>query len=129
MSTSLTKNFTLEELNPLGLTLTKKLRENLLLLATELEIVRKDLGNRPITVVSGYRSKAVELKHGRDGRSRHVLGEAADIQVAGLNPKMVQRALFGWLGGMGYGEDFTHLDVRHLSTSRPTSQRRARWDY
>lgn len=129
MPTSLTKHFTLEDLNPLGLPLTAAIRANLLLLAKSLEDIRRILGNRPISITSGYRSRAVELEHNRTGNSRHTLGEAADIVVKGLTPKMVQRALEFWPGGMGYGKTFTHIDIRHLSTLRPTAQRKARWYY
>jgi uncharacterized protein YcbK (DUF882 family) len=129
MVTQLTKHFTLEELNPLNLPLTPTIRANLLLLAEALEYIRSVLGDRPISITSGYRSRAVELKHKRSGNSRHTLGEAADIVVKGLSPKMVQRALQFWLGGMGYGDTFTHIDIRHISKTRPTAERRARWYY
>lgn len=126
---NLTKHFTLDELNPLGLKLTPAIVANLKLLAEQLEQIRTALGDRPITITSGYRSRAIELEKGRSGQSRHVLGEAADITVKGLTPRMVQRALAWWPGGMGYGKTFTHIDIRHLSTLRPTRHRKVRWYY
>jgi uncharacterized protein YcbK (DUF882 family) len=129
MTTQLTPHFSLEELNPLGLKVPKKVLANLKLVALELEIIRKAFGNRPISFTSGYRSRAVELEHGRDGLSRHVLGEAVDIVIQGLNAKTVQLGLATWPGGLGLANGFTHLDIRHLSTSRPTAKRYVRWRY
>jgi zinc D-Ala-D-Ala carboxypeptidase len=125
----LTKHFSLAELNPLGLNVPPAILANLKVLAQQLEHIRTALGNRPINVTSGYRSRAVELRHGRAGNSRHTLGEAADITVSGMNPDMVQRALSWWPGGLGLANTFTHIDIRHISTLRPTTHQRVRWRY
>jgi uncharacterized protein YcbK (DUF882 family) len=129
MVTQLTPHFTLEELNPQGAPLTVALRASLAVLAHELEGVRHKLGGRPIKVTSGYRTARYNRGIGGTPGSRHVLAEAADIQVQGLTPKEVQAELADWPGGMGYGESFTHLDIRHLSRARPTTHRRVRWHY
>jgi uncharacterized protein YcbK (DUF882 family) len=87
--------------------------ENLKRLSQRLESVREKLGKRKIIITSGYRTKAHNLKVGGAPKSQHLTGSAADIVVDGMTPKQVQRALESfWQGGMGYGETFTHLDIR-----------------
>jgi hypothetical protein len=86
---------------------------NLLFLAGELEKVRAFLGNRPITITSGWRDYNSNKQVGGARFSQHRLGKAVDIVVKGLAPKEVQQRLEGyWQGGMGYGRTFTHLDTR-----------------
>lgn len=82
-------------------------------LAKRLEGVRKELGGRPITITSGWRSEKRNKAAGGASKSQHLLGRAADIVVAGMTPKAVQAKLEStWTGGMGYGATFTHLDTR-----------------
>lgn len=94
--------------------------DNLKRLALRLEAVRERLGNKPITITSGYRDPAHNARVGGKRNSTHLLGMAADIQHATMTPKQVQKALADWPGGMGYGNSFTHLDIR---------ARKARWYY
>jgi hypothetical protein len=86
---------------------------NLARLADALEGARQRVGNRSITITSGWRDTLSNQRVGGARASRHLLGEAADITVAGLTPQEVQKALDPtWAGGLGYGATFTHLDVR-----------------
>ena len=81
-----------------------------------LEQLRILLGNRPIRVISGYRSPQYNAKIGGAKRSYHMRGMAADIQVTGVSPSRVKAAaeqipLFK-NGGIGLYSSFTHVDVR-----------------
>lgn len=84
-----------------------------------LEAVRSHFG-APVTVTSGYRSPAWNTKVGGAKRSRHLTGEAADIKVSGVSPRVV----YEWCdrhfaaGGIGLYRSWVHVDCR------PT---RARW--
>lgn len=68
-------------------------RVNLKRLAETLELVRMAVDNRPVMVVSGYRS--VELNRVVNGSktSAHMDGRAADIRVAGMRAFDVARAV------------------------------------
>lgn len=52
---------------------------NLLVLAEGLEQVRSLLGNRPLTITSGYRSPSVNAAVGSKPSSQHLAGQAADF--------------------------------------------------
>jgi uncharacterized protein YcbK (DUF882 family) len=87
--------------------------EKLVSLAQRLEKVRSQLGNRSITITSGWRDMLTNQRVGGARLSRHLIGEAVDIVVSGMTPKQVQDALDNtWEGGLGYGSTFTHLDIR-----------------
>lgn len=82
-------------------------------------LVQKKLGgDRAIHVISGYRSPEYNAMLVRTGRravknSLHVQGQAIDLQIAGLHPKVVrQAALELGYGGVGYypRSKFVHLD-------------------
>lgn len=49
-----------------------------------LEPVRANFG-RPVTVNSGYRSPLINSKVGGSSTSQHMLGEAADFEIAGID--------------------------------------------
>lgn len=49
----------------------------------------RDAVGVPVNVTSGYRSPAVNRAVGGSRTSQHVLGEAADIVVAGMSPRSV----------------------------------------
>lgn len=85
--------------------------ENLRKLANKLEEARKLLGNRPITITSGYRTPAHNKAVGGASKSQHLYGTAADIVVSGLKASEVQKILKDWNGGLGSYAGFTHLDI------------------
>jgi hypothetical protein len=94
---------------------------NIIKLAKRLELVRARFDGRSIKVTSWYRDPVSNRRIGGSRDSRHLYGDAADIQIAGLTPDRVQTALDpNWDGGLGYGKSFTHLDLRGWG---------ARWDY
>lgn len=93
---------------------------NLQRLMDKLEELRAYIGNKPITIASGYRSPEYnEMLRKKDPNgvaknSQHLYATAADIKVAGMKPSEVQKAadkIFAD-GGMGKYSSFTHVDVR-----------------
>lgn len=104
-----------------------ELLPNLRRLCEALEVLRAELGGKPVTIMSGYRTPAYNRKVEGAARSRHCVGDGADVQVAGIAPdvvadvaaRLMRHGRIG-LGGIGRYETFTHLDLRG---------RRARWDY
>ncbi len=94
-------------------------------LMEQLEVLRTELGNTPIKVISGYRTVSYNTRIGGATRSRHLCAQAADIQVDGYTPKQVADTIERLIaagkmmqGGLGRYSTFTHYDVRG---------RRARW--
>jgi hypothetical protein len=66
---------------------------NLLRLAAFLERIRVVLGNKPISITSGYRCKLVNESIGSKETSQHRYGCAADIRVIGMTPRQVCEAI------------------------------------
>jgi uncharacterized protein YcbK (DUF882 family) len=92
--------------------------KNLTELAKNLEVLRKHLG-QPIRVTSGFRSKEHNKKIGGALNSFHVLGMAADIQVAKVKPEDVAKAIELLIkegkmkeGGLGIYRTWVHYDFR-----------------
>ena len=86
-----------------------------------LETIRKYF-NKPVTVMSGYRTEAYNRKVSNTQNSQHCLGTAADIKVEGMSPiavaLMCEFALMRDFGGIGLykGQNFTHIDTREKMT-------------
>jgi uncharacterized protein YcbK (DUF882 family) len=104
----------------------ESVKSNLAQLANNLQILRNHL-EKPIIINSGYRSENYNKSIGGVKNSQHVLGNAADIRVEGISPKV----LYGQIkmlidagkmkqGGLGLYDTFVHYDIRgHL----------ARWNF
>ena len=96
---------------------------NLHRLAAFLEQVRTALGNRMVVINSAYRSAAVNAACGSRNNSQHTLGCAADIQVPGMTPDAVVRAVRA--SGLAYDQlikeydSWTHLSIPNLATAAP----------
>lgn len=82
-------------------------------------LVQKKLGgDREIHIISGFRSPEYNAMLVRSGRraaknSLHVQGQAIDLQIPGIHPKVIrQAALELGYGGVGYypRSKFVHLD-------------------
>jgi len=82
-------------------------------------LVQKRLGgDREIHIISGYRSPEYNAKLVRTGRraarnSLHMQGQAVDLRIPGIHPKVIrQAALELGFGGVGYypRSKFVHLD-------------------
>ena len=98
----LSPNFTLEELTAsetaerhgIDNTPTPEVIENLKHLAASLQEVRTLLGNKPITINSGYRSLEVNEKLGSKPTSDHCKGLAADFICPSFgSPDEIVRAI------------------------------------
>jgi uncharacterized protein YcbK (DUF882 family) len=85
---------------------------NLKRLAQALEKARKQLGDRPILITSGYRTPVHNAEVRGAVGSYHTRGMAADILVKGLHPRQVQAILKDWPGGLGAYATHTHVDIR-----------------
>lgn len=108
----LTPHFNLREFLHNGSTagLTVDIVENLRRTAQMLEKIREICGNHPISISSGFRTKAHNAAVGGAGDSLHLLGMAADFTVAGVPPSTVQKLLRNHNGGLGSYSTWTHAD-------------------
>ena len=115
----LTQNFTLKEFACKdGTPVPEKYYFNLLVLAEELEALRAEI-NKPIIILSGYRTPEYNEKVGGVSHSQHLLAKAADIVVKGMDSKEVYYAIENLIamkkmkdGGLGLYPNFVHYDIR-----------------
>lgn len=125
----LTRHFKLKEFLKNGSTegLTLQVLENLRTLAQKLEEIRKLLGNRPMTITSGFRSWEHHLRIYREiaaskgvpfnlakvpRKSYHLTGMAADFMVKGLSSEEARKIIDPvWDGGMELQTAHVHLDT------------------
>lgn len=115
----LSTNFSLNEFASAdGTAPTNDVLKNLTELAKNLEVLRKHLG-QPIRITSGFRSREHNKKIGGALNSFHVLGMAADIQVAKMKPEEVAKAIELLIkdgkikeGGLGIYRTWIHYDIR-----------------
>lgn len=92
-----------------------QITSNIIKITKELDKIRSQFGDRPITVTSWLRPPAINRDVGGARSSQHLLGWAVDIQIEGLKPTYVASQLrSSWAGGLGNSRIFTHLDLRHL---------------
>ena len=99
----------------------KKVRVSSLLLF-KLEILRVELGSKPIIVLSGNRCPEENKRVGGVPDSKHIPnpdGEAADIKIKGVKPIDIGLAAEK-IGGLriGIAKTYVHLDIRPPSPSR-----------
>ena len=86
-----------------------------------LQAIREHFG-KAVTITSGYRTAAHNAKVGGSKSSQHLLGRAADIQVAGVSPDAVAayaESLMPAWGGVGRypvkagrAKGWVHVDTR-----------------
>ena len=115
----LTENFSLWEFKCRDRTeVLEELRDNVQELAENLQVLREYI-QKPITVISGYRSPEYNKKIGGAKRSQHMLAKAGDLIVKGMTPDEVKEAIVHLIkegkmkkGGVGLYTYFTHYDVR-----------------
>ena len=108
-------------------------------LCAALEAIRESCGNRPVSILSGYRTPAHnEALRDADGSgsgvakdSQHVVGRAADIVIGGVAPADVHAAVLALdtqgaikIGGVGLYQKWVHVDVRE----RAADGHLARWN-
>lgn len=83
-----------------------------------LERLRRLCGNKPLRIVSGFRTPAYNRKVGGARRSQHLYNRAADIPVGYATLAQAEAAGFTGIGTKG--KWVRHVDVR---------AQRARWTY
>jgi uncharacterized protein YcbK (DUF882 family) len=75
----------------------------------------RDIIGHPVRVVSGVRCAKHNARVGGAKRSRHLTGDAGDIQVVGKTPRevaLVANQVLGPRGGVRAYGTFTHVDIR-----------------
>jgi len=83
-------------------------------LLTVLEDLRARFG-KAIKITSGYRCEKHNKAVGGGKTSQHLLGRAADVQVAGVPPQNIYNFLnsqYSTTFGIGSYGTFTHIDTR-----------------
>lgn len=92
-------------------------RENLLRGMWKAQAMRRKLGDRPITVSSGFRDRSCNASSGGASNSRHLYGDALDLVPGPSICSMVQTARTSGFNGIlgpgypGHG-DHAHVDSR-----------------
>jgi hypothetical protein len=132
-SEPLTKNFKYSDFRCKdGTPVPEKYKGRIKELALNLQVLR-DTIDKPITIISGYRTKSyndkLRIKEGEaPGRytSQHIHARAADIVVPGMTSTEVLEKIKELIdtnamdeGGVGVYSSFTHYDIRGV---------KARWD-
>lgn len=123
----LTKNFNQSEFDCRdGSIMPVDVFENITELAENLQVLR-DFLDVPIKVNSGYRSPEYNALVNGAKKSQHLLGNAGDIVIGGLQPFQVADVIMELIGqgkmkqgGIGIYNTFCHYDIRGTA---------ARWDY
>lgn len=81
-----------------------------------LEEIRSLIGDKPMKVYSGRRCPEHNQEVGGAKRSQHLIGNAADIAVDGVDPfsvaQVADTVLGSDRGGVGIYDTFTHVDIR-----------------
>ena len=92
-------------------------KENMEVCATELQILREELG-KPIIITSAYRTPEWNKKVGGKPNSYHLRMEAVDIKVKGMKPYdlAIWAARETNFQGIGIADSFIHLDLRNNFT-------------
>lgn len=119
----LTPNFALSEFDCQdGSSVPRELMSNVSLLATNLQVLR-EAADRPIKIVSGYRSPKWNRHVGGARKSQHMEAKAADIQVTGMRPVDLKGVIERLIsegkmleGGIGLYRTWVHYDVRGNKT-------------
>lgn len=77
----------------------------------------RDLINRPIIIVSGYRTASHNKNVGGAKNSLHLQGKAADILVYEISSNtLAKQAEQVGFNGIGIYKSFLHVDVRNKKT-------------
>jgi len=90
-------------------------KENIRRLMYKLEAVRKKVGNKPMTINSGFRSVAYNTSiYGYATNSQHQYGIAADVVVSGVATKTLYQLgeRSGFSGLEAYTNSWQHMDSR-----------------
>tara|TARA_B100000212_G_scaffold47996_1_gene30951 strand:+ start:616 stop:1002 length:387 start_codon:yes stop_codon:yes gene_type:complete len=115
----LEKNFSLHEFRCKdGTDVPDEFMSNVRQLCMNLQTLR-DYIDKPIIVISGYRSPEYNKKIGGVKKSQHMLAKAADIIVSGMTSLEIRDIIIKLIkegkmdpGGVGIYPTFVHYDVR-----------------
>lgn len=111
-------NFTWGELTSDGnrVPVNMEVLNNIFSLAERLESVRQVLGNRPISIISGYMTPSINKACYGTLSSQFVLGKAVDITYGGSLDKAYRLLNERWNGGLGDGRErgLLRLDTRSM---------------
>ncbi|GAA4919166.1 zinc D-Ala-D-Ala carboxypeptidase [Stackebrandtia albiflava] len=100
-------------------------KENARRLMWKLEALRHALGDKPITISSGFRSKSCNSAVGGHSSSRHLYGDAADLTGSHSFCTMAKRARyhgFANILGPGYPGHSDHVHVASGGTTWSASR-------
>jgi uncharacterized protein YcbK (DUF882 family) len=114
----ITTNFNLSEFQSKdGALMPDNVRDNIIRLARALQLIRNEVG-RPITITSGYRSPEHNRRVRGAANSQHLLGTAADFQVAQMTPAQVVQVIERMIsegripqGGLKAYKTWVHYDI------------------
>ena len=123
MSERLSKNFKKSEFKCRdGTEVPDELMDNLRELVENLQIIRDHI-NKPMLIISGYRTPKYNRRIGGAKRSQHMKAKAADIVVRGVKPQEMREVIVSLIkegkikkGGVGLYRSFVHYDVRGRNT-------------
>jgi len=115
----LTENFALHEFRCNdGTDVPGEYMDNVQLLADNLQIIREEI-NKPMILISGYRSPEYNKSIGSRPTSQHRLAKAADIVIKDVSPVELWKVILRLIkekrihsGGVGLYTTFVHYDVR-----------------
>ena len=119
MSKQLSKNFKKSEFKCRdGTDVPDDLMNNVRELVENLQIIRDNI-EKPMHIISGYRTPKYNRKIGGARKSQHMKAKAADIVVKSLKPKELREIIIGLIkegkikkGGVGLYRSFVHYDTR-----------------
>ena len=119
MSERLTKNFLLREFRCKdGTGVPDEYMDNVKELAENLQVLRDHL-EKPIRIISAYRTPTYNRKIDGARRSQHLTASAADIKIKGMEPQEVKEVVEELVkkglmkqGGIGLYRTFLHYDIR-----------------
>lgn len=132
--TMLTEHFSLEDFKSHdGVAVPLHLIPNVTLLAQNLEIIRTNAGDRPIRIISGFRSASHNNAVGGATASKHLTAEAADITISGMSLQEVRKLIKKLMddgaitpGGLVlYPGRFVHYDVRGFFKKWPAKGKKS----
>ena len=119
MSNQLSKNFKKSEFKCRdGTGVPDELMDNLMALVENLQVIRDHI-DRPMHIISGYRTPKYNRKIGGARKSQHMKAKAADIIVKNLKPAELREIIINLIkegnikkGGVGLYRSFVHYDTR-----------------
>ena len=114
----ITENFNVKEFEcNCGCEMPDDVYLNTLSLADQLQVLRDALST-PIHLTNAYRCVTHNKAIGGAKNSQHLLGKAADIQVAGIDPRDLYNTIRTFIeegimteGGLGLYNNFVHYDI------------------